>query len=266
MKPAPACIQGGHHGTIPYYFGQQHLHHQRRCLSRRYRQRRSTNRRSARFSHYRRSNIFGALLAAPGAWTVVVGGSILSQQSTGIVLDSGANGSSITIAKDGEFGGGLDGIYVESSVKIKNFGVITADQDGIAVNFAGAHTIINSGTITGAADSISDIGNLSNDTVTNFGTLNGDVRLAGGANKLTNFGTLVGTAWGGDDSDVFKNFGTITSAVALGAGANKLINAGTIGFNIVADTGNDTVIDFVKKGHKMDLGPDCWRRRSSRGQ
>ena len=178
----------------------------------------------------------GALLANTLAWTVSVNGSIFSQQAAGIELAAGnTKASSITVSADGEVGGGTFGIDAASSASIKNAGTVNGTDTGIKITNAGIHAITNTGTLSGGSFSIHDVDGLSADTVTNSGTLNGDVDLNGGNDSLINSSQING-------------------AVALGEGINALTNTGTISGSVSAGGGNDTVTNSNEIDGGVTLG------------
>jgi Ca2+-binding RTX toxin-like protein len=223
----------------------------------------------------------GAFLQETGAWTVLVNGSIVSQQSMGIFLLSGnPASSSITIGVDGEVGG-TDGIGADSPATIKNSGIVFGTDSGIQLASTGKNTITNvaGAIIIGGTRSIWDQTDLSDDIVTNAGTLVGNVDLGGGNDAftnskmletvvdvdlgagndtLTNSGILglvqlgdginsatnsgqVSSIEGGKDKDTFKNTNEILGSVILGEGINSLTNSGTIHLQVTAGAGSDTI-------------------------
>jgi hypothetical protein len=232
----------------------------------------------------------GAFLAPTGAWTVNVNGSVVSQSDAGIRLEAGNTAvSTIKIGVDGEVQGGLYGILVESSANIINAGEISGGV-GILLGGSVAHTITNSGTITGfGSATILDSTGLSNDTVRNSGTITGAIVLSGGndtvsnsgvtgaiilsggndtvsnsgdtalvalgdgTNRLTNSGDIFGEVHTGTGADTVTNTGHIALNVFLGDGTNRLTNSGTLN-SVVGGNGSDTVTNLTIVGDVMKSG------------
>jgi Ca2+-binding RTX toxin-like protein len=207
----------------------------------------------------------GAFLANTGAWTAKVNGSIVSQHSFGIALESGNSAiSTMKIGADGEVQGAIAGILLGSSANINNAGQISATNGvGIIITFGSTHTTItNSGIITpaGGFSAIVDNDGVSNDTVNNSGTISGDIVLSGGNDVVTNF-AIVG--------DVLKS-GIIWGTIDLGAGNDKFTGGANLetvkdgdGADIVSlGGGSDTYIatgsfgidgiDTIKGGAGID--------------
>jgi hypothetical protein len=217
----------------------------------------------------------GAYLAPTGAWTVSVNGAIVSQGGVGIWLDTGnAAVSTIKIGVDGEVQGAF-GIQLLSSANLNNAGIIESTNGfAIQIQNAGTHVITNSGTITGGGgfSTILDLSGLSNDTVRNSGTINGDITLTGGndtvtnsglvtgpinlghdTNRLGNSGQVLGNVTAGDGSDTVANAGSV-GAISLGNGNNSLTNSGTIDGGVNCGDGADTVTNFAIVAGVMKSG------------
>ena len=201
---------------------------------------------------------YGAWLHNMGAWTVNVEGGRITSTSLGIRLDDGITGvSTISIDATGiveSTGSASYGILTHSPVTIINAGLIQGGSGGVLLRGVGPHNITNTGTISGSTNSIHGEQNTTNDTVINFGTLDGQVSLFGGndtvensgllmggvalgegANRLINTGRIEGKGifWGGvgggSGKDTIVNTGVMTGAVSLRDGTNSLTNSGTIG-------------------------------------
>ena len=188
----------------------------------------------------------GALLAPTGAWTVNVDGKIFSENSIGIDLAAG-NTAFSTINIRGTVGGEEAAIAVRSSAEIVNSGKVVGTVNGVAIQNGGTHAVANSGLIRGDSFSIIDVNGLSNDKVTNSGTLDGAVSLGGGTNELVNSGTIEGAVSGGNGTDAFRNSNTIFGDVSLGGGTNTLTNENRFALiqgNAVGGSGNDTINNF----------------------
>jgi hypothetical protein len=213
----------------------------------------------------------GAFLAATGAWTVTVNGSIVSQTASGIFLDAGNIGvSTITIGIEGDVRGETVGIFLGSSASVKNAGTIDTEEFGgapIRISNGGTHTIVNSGIIGNFLNplaAIQVVAGTSNDTVKNSGTIAGSINLSDGNDTVTNSGFVMGHVQLGSGTNVLINSGslqhvsafsgadTVTNSgfiggVELGEGANRLTNSGSIGAgnldgsSYFGGSGNDTV-------------------------
>jgi Ca2+-binding RTX toxin-like protein len=223
----------------------------------------------------------GAVLAATGAWTVTVNGSIFSQFGAGIRLDAGNPAvSAINIGVGGSVHGS-DGIVLDSSAVINNAGTIVSPsvggEFGILIRNGGTHTIINSGEITSFGGLAIEVTGTSNNTVKNSGTINGfialssgndtvtnsgfvdDVALGAGNNRLTNSGVM-GTVNGSFSSSATVSNSGFISAVIVGNGTNHLTNSGFFGggnfdgSSFFGQSGNDTVRNSNSMGGAVHLG------------
>jgi len=188
----------------------------------------------------------GARLASTGGWSVTVAGSVVSLKASGIDLMAGNPGAStITVTADGEVSGGWDGVSLRSAASLANAGLIAATGGGVgvAVYDAGPHDITNSGTISGGT-TFADFGNLSDDTLTNSGTLLGLVAMNGGDDRLVNRGVIDGAVDLGSGRDVLFNSGLIDGYVAGGYdGAVRITNDGTITGRLDIGNGGGTVLN-----------------------
>jgi Peptidase M10 serralysin C terminal/RTX calcium-binding nonapeptide repeat (4 copies) len=218
----------------------------------------------------------GAVLAPTGAWTVMVNGSIVSQNSFGISLEAGnAAVSTIKIGLNGEVQGEAFsvGMRLLSSANINNAGTIdgaiqlgdgvfsitnsgriSAETGNTITGDSGTGNVIvhNSGTIAGRIDTASGPGN---DTVTNSHLIDGGVNLGDGNNHLTNSGTIFGGFVGFNGADTVTNSHLMLEGnVLLGGGRNTLINSGTIDGDIRGGDGADTMTDFAMVGDVMKSG------------
>jgi Ca2+-binding RTX toxin-like protein len=172
----------------------------------------------------------GAFLAATGAWTVTVNGSIVSQSHVGITLGSGDTAvSTIKIGVDGEVGGPDFGIALGGPAKLNNAGMIKSGAVAIQMLNGGPNTITNSGEINGALHAILASGT-SSDRVLNSGAIDGNILLAGGNDTVMNFAII---------GDVIKS-GTITGLIDLSAGNDKFFGGASPEF-VVSGDGADVV-------------------------
>lgn len=117
----------------------------------------------------------------------------------------------------------------------------------------GAETVTNQGTVTGNVD----LGG-GNNQLANQGTLNGNVVVGDGANRIANAAgaTIVGdiTAGSGDNT-ITNTGGTITGNIATGGGNNQLANSGgTINGNITTGAGNDALVNSGTVNGNVNLG------------
>ena len=137
-------------------------------------------------------------------------------------------------AGDISFGGTVTG----TTLTLGGTGTQTlTDTATIATNFTAAGTLVTTAgkTLTGAiTDGAIDA------TVTNAGTIVGDITLDGGAATITNSGTITGATLGGAGIDTLTNTGTVTGAIDLAAGANVFTNSGTITGAVAGGAGIDT--------------------------
>lgn len=99
-------------------------------------------------------------------------------------------------------------------------------------------------------------GGAQGETVSNAGTVNGNVDLGGGDNQFTNTGSVNGdvATGGGDDSVANSAGGTITGTVDLGGGDNQFANAGTVNGNLITGGGADTFLNTGTVSGSVDLG------------
>lgn len=180
----------------------------------------------------------GALLAATGAWTVNVNGGLFSDQAEGLILAAGnAAISKITVGVNGGVEGDTKGISAQSAVTIVNAGSIYSDLIAISLETS-TNSITNTGIIRGAfgQTAISSNGLLSNDTLTNNGSVLGKIDLGGGNDKITNSKLIDGNISLGDGNDVVSNLvnAGIVGIIALGEGKNSITSAGSISGSIVS--------------------------------
>ncbi len=231
----------------------------------------------------------GAYLLGTGAWSATINGSVFSQNSYALILESDTQGvSTITVGARGKIEGidgvslpseTVDGIGIPTSSTIKNSGTIIGHGggvgytgNGISMYGPGTRTVTNTGVISGTdcsifdvtgetADKITNSGTLNgmvelnsgNGTLTNSGKINGDASFGTGINKLTNSGTITGLAAGWGDSDnTFVNSGTIGGVIFYENGTNKLTNSGLIG-DVTGGFANDTITNSKTFGGDVDL-------------
>lgn len=82
-------------------------------------------------------------------------------------------------------------------------------------------------------------GGAQDESVTNAGTVNGDVDLGGGNNQFANSGTVNGNVATGGGNDNVSNSGNVTGNVDLGDGNNQFANSGSVTGNVSTGSGTD---------------------------
>ena len=137
----------------------------------------------------------------------------------------------MVIQNHGEIiGGSLGAIdsYLEDATDlvIQNTGVLSS-AEAVAVNVGSANTTVlrNSGTITAGTTIAVESTGTRVDLVNNTGLIEGNVLLNGGADVMTNGGTIVGEVDLGADDDFFRASGD-----------------GIVTGKVIGETGNDTLI------------------------
>jgi hypothetical protein len=190
----------------------------------------------------------GAVLASTKPWQATINGSIISTTANGLHLAGGNSAASkISVGTEGSIAGADAGVSLNSAATLANAGTISGTR-GIAIENAGAHVIKNTGTIYGNEASIMDFDGLSNETVTNSGTLGGSVQLGGGNDAVTNSGTIASS-----------NF--LAPAMDFGTGTDTLTNSGYIYGDVYAGEGNDSVVNskFIAGIVNLGNGDDTFR-------
>jgi Ca2+-binding RTX toxin-like protein len=131
--------------------------------------------------------------------------------------------------------------------EVENYGLITADKGIQQVADAGQITsIFNSGTVTGQSFSVA--GSIANDTVVNWGELNGDVFLYGGKDFFRSAGGSVeGDIFGGRGRDTFDFGNGTVSGTIFGSYGNDTYIVGNANLSLheLAHGGHDKVISSV---------------------
>jgi hypothetical protein len=189
----------------------------------------------------------GALLGSVDAWTATINGVVFGADGINVAVGNAAV-STITVGATGNVTASVrNGIVTNSSAVISNSGTIVGVLNGISIEGGTAISITNAGSIIGPTNAILDTSGLSNDTISNTGYISGNVTLAGGANKLTNNGSISGAVVGGADGDDITNTKVILQQIELGAGSNRLVNSGSIGKNAagISVLGGATGVDSI---------------------
>ena len=170
---------------------------------------------------------------------------------------SSSKAVSITNNATGIIRGSDAGIFLDDAnhdLILKNAGVIGD------VYWGRGSTIINSGSIGDLSYNQPIFGTISNNTITNSGTINQDVNLGqandvinnsgeihgllllyDGNNTVTNSGDIGSTLSAGSGNDTLTNSGEIGGYVHLSGGTNKVTNSGSIFAELILGSGNDTV-------------------------
>jgi len=130
--------------------------------------------------------------------------------------------------------GSISGVEWLGSATIVNNGTIDFLKHGTAAAFV--DTITNTGTIGGNVQ----LGHGA-DVLNNTGDIQGFVDLLDGNNKATNDGHISQHLAAGSGNDTLGNSGHIDQFVDLGGGKNTLTNSGTIGTFVKFGTGADTL-------------------------
>lgn len=225
------------------------------------------------------------------------GGSITGERGAGLNLDTApgslvvvTNRGTITGTATGTNDG--DGIDTDGPIRLDNFGTIQAlghsegsVNEGLAIgggtinNFAGgiiqsderaitvdnsdlgnafaATTILNEGTIRGGTDGAIAITDTFADTLTNRGTIIGDVRLGGGDDVINQAAgaSITGLVDGGDGDDTL-NLGEISSDIAGIGRLSSFTGIETVNLNVVdATIGSDGAyrLNFSDSGQTVRL-------------
>lgn len=170
----------------------------------------------------------------------------ISSKSTAIVINGAVDASPSQFENTGtitsQLGGGISSSSA-NALYVRNYGTISAATSGVNCN--GALVLFNSGRIEGRTVSI--FGDDLADSVTNAGTLIGNVSTLGGEDVIRNYGTVEGAILSGLGTDTLDNRGGFINSPAgnitdLGADDDKLLNrAGEIIGDVYLGAGNDLV-------------------------
>ncbi len=233
--------------------------------------------------------IYGDISTGGGKRTITNSGTVHGNIVTGAGADTISNSGTIRRAIDAGNGNNIItntksilGFYDDKATPNENddvfFGIRVGDGNNVIKNTGG--TVFN-GIFLGNADAVTGnvvdntgtvntgvFGGSGKDTVTNSGSINGDVVLFDGAdkfeNKITglvfgavllgnganpdgkntiiNAGTIYDTVAGGNNDDIVTNSKLIKGDVVLAGGNDTLTNTvGTIEGDIYVGSGNDTV-------------------------
>src|SRR5262245_18282351 len=180
----------------------------------------------------------GAFLAATGAWTVTINGSLIGGHGTGLVL--AGTSATITIGVDGSVSGSGSALALYASATLNNAGEIVSGGYGVLLQNAGIHTLKNSGVIrTTDIDGyvIRDYDGLSSKRLTNSGTLQGIVDVYGGNDTLVNSVSITNLVSLGGGNDLVNNSGSIAAVVDLAGGNDTMTNSGNITGEVILGVG-----------------------------
>jgi hypothetical protein len=141
-----------------------------------------------------------------------------------------------------------------SADTVTNSGEITGVVElAGAVAGTGTNTVKNTGQIGDDGNDVSYIGDDGIDDVTNSGTLSGGVQLAGGANKLTNTGSIgAGVVSSGSLTLTNNSPGSIGGDVSA-LGALTLTNSGFIDGNVLGAEGADKITSTGEITGRVEL-------------
>lgn len=157
------------------------------------------------------------------------------------VLMQGSGTNSLTNA--GGLMGEIFGVRVRTVIaQIANHGVIEAVSDNAIVvgDTTTSLALVNTGTIRTSAP-VAIAGNLGAETITNSGTIVGDVRLGAGADVVTNTGTVRGTVDMGDGADRMTNTDGRIFGSILGGIGNDTLTGGAFAENLQGGAGLDRI-------------------------
>jgi len=207
--------------------------------------------------------------ANTGAWTVTVNGQLISDgddaiwlQGTDTVLGPQ---SKITIGAEGSLYNKDTSlsdptVLADQALALVNNGsIVNGSGETISFDNYGISSLVNTGTITAALtyDAVRAL-NASAISITNSGTITGNIHLGDGTNTISTTATIAGTILTGAGNDKLTvGAAGRTETVNLGNGSNNLSNAGIIendgtGVSYYGSTGSDTVTN--SKGAVFDGG------------
>jgi serralysin len=131
----------------------------------------------------------------------------------------------------------LDLVNDGSIIGASNYGVYYTTSDT-----RGGLNVTNTGLISGPSYAIylSDSAAATEDSVTNFGTLRGDVGLGKGADVVFNNGLIDGDVLLGDGADLYKGTGSVTGTVDMGSG-DDVVRLKAEGVVFEGGDGDDTL-------------------------
>jgi Ca2+-binding RTX toxin-like protein len=157
--------------------------------------------------------------------------------------------NTVVVEATGDVHGGIYGVVLQGTqMSVDNRGTIDSDDTGVAFlsTGTGASSLVNSGTITGAATGVSFSGTESF-TFTNSGLVDAGSHLAftvsgttTGNVTIINTGRIVGSIALGEGDDVFDgSAGTIKGGILFGGDGDDTLIGGSNGDGIIGDLGRD---------------------------
>ena len=194
-----------------------------------------------------------------GVGLVARDGSTVTNSATGTVSTTGDDAGGVIVVGAGTLtnagmiattGTNATGVLFTGAATIDNSGTVSADA-ARAFDLAAASTVNNSGTIMAGTDGIRfNAGSTLTNTAT--GSITADIGVTGSADDdtIVNFGAINGTTAGvalGDGSDEFQQWtgATVMAGIDLGGGGDLLILEGSsssVGALIDGGAGTDTAI------------------------
>jgi serralysin len=189
----------------------------------------------------------GSAVLGNAASASIVNAGFMSSQFRVIFSDNTAFGS-VAVTNSGTIAASSvnsEGIYVFSGgLVLTNSGSITTFRDSAVRAELGssfeANTIVNSGLISNTGGLSFDMSGDA-DSITNTGTIIGDMQLGGGANRLRNAGQIEGSVTSGAEVDTFDlRGGFVSGLINAGAGNDNLLG-GANDDRLVGDDGADTI-------------------------
>ena len=118
---------------------------------------------------------------------------------------------------------------------------ITIDASAAVTNAEGSSydysdTITNRGTVTGDID-----GGVGGDEVYNYQTVSGNINGSHGNDSITNWGTVTGDIDGGEGGDEVYNYQTVSGNINGSQGNDSITNWGTVTGDVDGGLGNDAI-------------------------
>lgn len=171
-------------------------------------------------------------------------GTIASLLGPGIQAAGGVGGPApglFEVVNTGRIQAATSGISIANeSLTLANHGEIVALATAVLVSddpgLANILSLVNTGLIRGDTAAVSATGH--DDSITNAGSLVGDVLLGGGDNRFDNSGLAAGAVTMGAGADRVTNTGAVTGTLGLGDGANATDNSGRLE-TVTAGSGDD---------------------------
>lgn len=140
-----------------------------------------------------------------------------------------------------------------------NFEIRTLTGTGDVVSNAEVAVASGGSLALGAGSSINRPGETAvsggdaSETVSNAGTIVGNIALGGGDNRFANSGTVVGNMSAGSGADEFTNTGSFTGNVDLGAGGDRYVIGSVVDGVVDGGDGEDEIVfDLTARGGATD--------------